>query len=58
MVEGSKGGFCLAWKVGIDIVLRSFSKNHIDVLVRNGNEEEWHYTGFYRSLSANDRAES
>ncbi|KAA3473246.1 reverse transcriptase [Gossypium australe] len=42
--EGSRGGLCLAWKEDIKVTLRSFSRNHIDVM---------RFTGFYGSLYAN-----
>ncbi|KAA3485070.1 reverse transcriptase [Gossypium australe] len=35
--EGTRGGLCLAWKVDANIMLRTFSKRHIDVVV-DGNE--------------------
>ncbi|KAA3462361.1 reverse transcriptase [Gossypium australe] len=44
------GGLCLAWKGGIGITLRSYSKWHIDVLIKeDGIQEEWRFTGFYGS---------
>ncbi|KAH1129333.1 hypothetical protein J1N35_000711 [Gossypium stocksii] len=48
--EGSKGGMCLAWKEDISVTLRSFSKWHIDVVIKeSGVKEEWRFTGFYGS---------
>lgn len=34
------GGLCLAWKDSVNVSLHSFSKNHIDVMIKNdyGNE--------------------
>lgn len=34
--EGSKGNLCPAWKEDISIILRSFSKWHIDVTIKEG----------------------
>ncbi|KAA3482830.1 BEACH domain-containing lvsC [Gossypium australe] len=31
---GSKGGLCLAWKEDINVELKSYSKKHIDVLIK------------------------
>ncbi|KAA3485196.1 BEACH domain-containing lvsC [Gossypium australe] len=43
--EGSRGGLCLAWKEDINVTLRSFSKNRIDVMVKEENSyEEWRFT--------------
>ncbi len=33
--EGTRGGLCLAWRTDMDIMLRSYSKRHIDVLVED-----------------------
>ncbi|MBA0826333.1 hypothetical protein Goarm_011195 [Gossypium armourianum] len=48
--EGSRGLLCLAWKVDISVNLRSFSKSHIDVTLKEeGVKEECRFTGFYGS---------
>ncbi|KAA3483968.1 reverse transcriptase [Gossypium australe] len=36
--EGSRGGLCLAWKVGIEVTLRSYSTWHIDVLIKEDGD--------------------
>ncbi|KAA3456600.1 reverse transcriptase [Gossypium australe] len=42
--EGSRGGLCMAWEKEIVVNLRSFSRWHIDVLIKEDNvEEEWRY---------------
>ncbi|KAA3458458.1 reverse transcriptase [Gossypium australe] len=54
--DGSKGGLCMAWKKELDVNLKSFSKWHIDVLIKEDNvEEEWRYTGFYGSPYLKDK---
>ncbi|KAA3457895.1 reverse transcriptase [Gossypium australe] len=54
--EGSRGGLCLAWKGGIEVTLRSYSKWHIDVLIKEDSiQEEWRFTGFYGSPYDRDR---
>ncbi|KAA3484396.1 reverse transcriptase [Gossypium australe] len=54
--EGSKGGLCLAWKKDLDVKLKSFSKWHIDVLIKEENvEEDWKFTGFYGSPYSKDK---
>ncbi|KAA3490135.1 reverse transcriptase [Gossypium australe] len=56
-VEGTRGGLYLAWKSDIVVTLRSFSKWHIDVLVRERSpQKEWRFTGFYCSLYLQDRS--
>lgn len=48
--DGTEGGLCLAWRMGLDVTLRSFSSRHIDVLVKeNGEDVEWRFTSFYGS---------
>ncbi|KAA3475505.1 reverse transcriptase [Gossypium australe] len=54
--EGSRGGLCLAWKSVNMVTLRSYSKWHIDVLVREGcTQQEWRFTGFYGSPYLKDK---
>ncbi|MBA0645641.1 hypothetical protein Goklo_013708 [Gossypium klotzschianum] len=44
----TRGGLCLAWNEGISIVLRSYSKNHVDVIVKEeADSPEWRLIGFY-----------
>ncbi|MBA0672805.1 hypothetical protein Goklo_024186 [Gossypium klotzschianum] len=37
--EGSRGGLCLSWKGDNGVSLQSYSKNHIDIMVKGGNDE-------------------
>ncbi|KAA3471101.1 reverse transcriptase [Gossypium australe] len=54
--EGSRGGLCLAWRTGMDVTLKSFSKWHIDVMVKeDGSQAEWRFTGFYSSPYSKDQ---
>ncbi|KAA3467625.1 reverse transcriptase [Gossypium australe] len=54
--EGSRGGLCLAWKGDIVVTVKSYSKWHIDPLIREGNgKAEWRFTGFYRSPYLKDK---
>ncbi|MBA0581931.1 hypothetical protein Gorai_024089, partial [Gossypium raimondii] len=55
-VKGSRGGLCLAWKGDITISLRSFSKSHIDVMIKEENvNEEWRFIRFYGSSYVNNK---
>ncbi|KAA3488997.1 reverse transcriptase [Gossypium australe] len=46
--DGTRGSLSLAWKEDLIVTLRSFSKNHIDAMVKEGNSDaEWRFTGFY-----------
>ncbi|XP_052477317.1 uncharacterized protein LOC128032639 [Gossypium raimondii] len=57
--KGFRGGLCLAWKGEILVTLRSFSRSHTDVMVKEENDkEEWRFTGFYGSLYVKDKEES
>lgn len=38
--EGSRGLLCLAWKADIPVNLRSFSKSHIDVTLKEEGVKE------------------
>ncbi|KAA3460285.1 reverse transcriptase [Gossypium australe] len=54
--EGTRGGLCLGWKEDIVVTLRSYSKWHVDVLVKeNGLQEEWQFTGLYGSPYLRDQ---
>ncbi|KAA3476755.1 BEACH domain-containing lvsC [Gossypium australe] len=44
--EGSRGGICLAWKEELQVRLKTFSPNNIDVLIKEESvNEEWRFTG-------------
>lgn len=47
--EGRKrrGGLVLFWRHEINIQVSSFSQNHIDVIVIEGDGSEWCFTGIY-----------
>ncbi|KAA3474466.1 reverse transcriptase [Gossypium australe] len=51
--EGSRGGLCLAWKEESMVSLKTFLKNHIDVLIEGSTVNGvWRFTGFYGSSYA------
>ncbi len=37
----------LAWKDKVSVSPRSYSHNHIDVLIENWGRAKWRFTGFY-----------
>ena len=39
--------FAVLWREGINLVLRSKSKYHIDMKVETTGEEKWRFTGIY-----------
>ncbi|MBA0633781.1 hypothetical protein Godav_029252 [Gossypium davidsonii] len=55
--KGSQEGLCLAWKGDTRISLQSYSRNHIDIMVKEGNDKaEWRFTGFYGTPYVNNRS--
>ncbi|KAA3458727.1 reverse transcriptase [Gossypium australe] len=57
--EGSRGEICLAWGEEITVSLKTFSKNHINVLIEESNvNEEWRFTGFYGSPYVSNQSAS
>ncbi|MBA0820419.1 hypothetical protein Gohar_022114, partial [Gossypium harknessii] len=57
--NGSRGGLCLAWKEDVHVQLRNYSKNHIDILIKeNDNDKLWCFTGFYGAPSSSLREET
>lgn len=45
--RGRRGGVALLWKKEWEVVVRSFSLNHIDVMVSILGGPEWRFTGIY-----------
>ena len=45
--EGASGGLALFWSREVDITLKSFSKYHIDSVIKGENGIEWRFTGIY-----------
>lgn len=57
--DGSRGGLCLGWRLDISIIIRSYSKRHIDVDIEDKElEVKWRFTSFYGSPYAHDRNNS
>lgn len=38
------------WKENFDLIIETFSKNHINTMVNKNKTEEWRFTGFYGEL--------
>lgn len=45
--RGHSGGLALLWDAEIDVTLQSYSRNHIDVVVEEGEGKRWRFTGVY-----------
>jgi hypothetical protein len=45
--EGASGGLALFWKKEVDITVKSFSKYHIDSVIKEVDGLEWRFTGIY-----------
>ncbi|TYH01220.1 hypothetical protein ES288_A09G040300v1 [Gossypium darwinii] len=45
--EGKSGGLALLWRKGMNVVVQSYSKYHIDSVVSMNDEETLRFTGFY-----------
>ena len=52
------GGLALFWKNSIDVIVETFSKNHIDSIINKGKEDAWRFTGFYGEPITHLRHES
>ncbi|KAA3462404.1 reverse transcriptase [Gossypium australe] len=54
--DGSKGGLSLAWKKGIQVTIISSSRNHIDSLIKEKQDnKERRFMCFYGNLFPNER---
>jgi hypothetical protein len=45
--EGKGGGLAVLWRSGVNMVLKSKSKNHIDMEVQETGGDKWRCTGVY-----------
>ncbi|XP_019150373.1 PREDICTED: uncharacterized protein LOC109147192 [Ipomoea nil] len=56
--RGLSGGLALLWKTNDTVSLLSYSRNHVDVVIRIDGFAHWRITGFYGFLDRSDREES
>ncbi|KAJ1283965.1 hypothetical protein BS78_03G168000 [Paspalum vaginatum] len=52
---GYKGGIALFWKRDVDVTLKSISKYHIDVVVKEEDGRDWRLTGIYGQPRAEEK---
>jgi hypothetical protein len=52
---GKGGGIAVFWRRGVNVVLRNFADNHIDVDVFEGDGYKWCFTGVYGFPQIEDR---
>ncbi|KAG8474642.1 hypothetical protein CXB51_031263 [Gossypium anomalum] len=54
--EGTRGGLCLAWRNEICVMLRNYSKRHINLMVDDNKvRDKWRFTSFYGSPYIQDK---
>lgn len=47
-IEGTMGGLILGWKSDINVSLRSYSSNYVDMVLKGPEDEvHWRLTDFY-----------
>ena len=57
--KGRSGGHALLWKKELKVDVQSYSDNHIDVIIVQGDDGlQWRLTGFYGNLKTSKRKES
>ncbi|GMI85864.1 hypothetical protein HRI_002255700 [Hibiscus trionum] len=56
--QGRSGDLSLAWKPECNVVLRSYSNRHIDVIITNEDGSSWRCTGFYGAPETHMRDEA
>ncbi|KAL5738018.1 hypothetical protein ACOSP7_030779 [Xanthoceras sorbifolium] len=56
--EGKSGGLMLLWNDMWDVSVLSFSRGHIDVVIKMENNLKWRFTGFYGCPVPNHRTDS
>ncbi|KAL5784031.1 hypothetical protein ACOSQ2_006423 [Xanthoceras sorbifolium] len=55
---GKSGGLMLLWNDVWDVSVLSFSRGHIDVVIKMENNLKWRFTGFYGCPVPNHRTDS
>lgn len=55
--EGSSGGLALLWNSSNKVEISSFSKGHIDAIIKD-NSEWWRFAGFYGNPVVEKRKDS
>lgn len=54
---GKGGGLALFWKDDSKLSIVSYSKGHIDAIIKEGSGD-WRFTGFYGNPKVEERKES
>ena len=44
---GASGGLAMLWRKGVNVTLKSYSRYHIDVVVKEDDGKVWRLTGMY-----------
>lgn len=52
------GGLAMLWKVRVDLHVQTYSQNHIDTHIMNGNSSPWRLTRFYGRQEEHQKHES
>ena len=56
--RGRAGGLAFLWSEDVSVEVKSYSNNHIDVMVGGNNAKRWRFTGFYGNPNVNQRRDS
>jgi hypothetical protein len=56
--QGFSGGLVLMWKDDMSLVIKTYSKYHVDVCITEADGKLWHFTGFYGEPRRVQRKES
>jgi hypothetical protein len=56
--QGFNGGLVLVWHDDLSIVIKTYSKSHVDVWITEVDGKLWHFTGFYGEPRRAQRKES
>jgi hypothetical protein len=56
--QGFNGGLVLMWKEDMSLVIKTYSKFHVDVWITEAHGKFWRFTGFYGEPRRAQRKES
>lgn len=52
---GNSGGLAMFWRNGLDVTVKSLSKYHIDIQIREEDGWRWRFTGIYGEARSEEK---
>jgi hypothetical protein len=55
---GASSGLAVFWRKGIDLTVKSMSKYHIDMVIKEEEDFEWRFSGIYGESRSEEKEET